>query len=70
MKRRERGYYPGAAGPGGLIEIHGEGGRQSDWTSGCVALRNENMDELFSRVSSGSPVTIVGSMVSLSDLLN
>ena len=55
---------------GGLIEIHGDGGKGDDWTSGCIALRNSDIDELFSRVSVGTPVTIVGSMTTLSELLN
>jgi hypothetical protein len=46
---------------GGLIEIHGNGGRGKDWTQGCVALRNDYMDALFSQVDVGTPVTIVGS---------
>ena len=55
---------------GGLIEIHGNGGRGDDWTAGCVALTDRDIDELFSRVSIGTPVTIVGSMMSLAELLN
>jgi len=55
---------------GGLIEIHGEGGKGADWTSGCIALSNSEIDELFSRAGIGTPVTIVGSMKSLSELLN
>ena len=47
-------------GPGSLIEIHGEGGRGQDWTYGCVALSNRDIDDLFPRVSVGTPVTIVG----------
>jgi L,D-peptidoglycan transpeptidase YkuD (ErfK/YbiS/YcfS/YnhG family) len=58
MKRR--GQISRRAGPGNLIEIHGEGGRGGDWTDGCVALRNRDMDELFERVGVGTPVTIVG----------
>jgi hypothetical protein len=46
---------------GGLIEIHGNGGKQSNWTDGCVALTNREMDRLFSQVPVGTPVTIVGS---------
>jgi len=46
--------------PGGLIEIHGEGGRGKDWTKGCVALTNGEMADLFTRVAVGTPVTIVG----------
>jgi lipoprotein-anchoring transpeptidase ErfK/SrfK len=46
---------------GGLIEIHGEGGRGKDWTDGCVAVSNTEMDELFAKVAVGTPVTIIGS---------
>jgi lipoprotein-anchoring transpeptidase ErfK/SrfK len=45
---------------GHLIEIHGNGGRDEDWTQGCVALSDRDIDDLFSRVSVGTPVTIVG----------
>ena len=57
---RRKGQVLRGAGPGSLIEIHGEGGRAKDWTSGCVAVSNENMDLLFQRVRVGTPVTIVG----------
>jgi lipoprotein-anchoring transpeptidase ErfK/SrfK len=68
--RRRSGQIPKSRGIGGLIEIHGNGGKGADWTKGCVALTDEKIDELFSKLSVGSPVTIVGSTVSLSDLLN
>lgn len=55
---------------GGLIEIHGDGGKGADWTSGCIALADYDIDDLFSRMSVGTPVTIIGSMISLSELLN
>lgn len=58
---RRSGAVPATATIGGLIEIHGEGGRGRDWTKGCVALTNAEIDELFARVSVGTPVTIVGS---------
>ncbi len=45
---------------GRLIEIHGNGGRDENWTSGCVALSDRDIDDLYSRVSVGTPVTIVG----------
>ncbi|HEY3175444.1 MAG TPA: L,D-transpeptidase family protein [Candidatus Polarisedimenticolia bacterium] len=59
-RARRRGQVSRRARPGSLIEIHGEGGRGGDWTAGCVALRNRDMDDLFDRVSVGTPVTIVG----------
>jgi lipoprotein-anchoring transpeptidase ErfK/SrfK len=58
MKRE--GKIPKRAGIGGLIEIHGTGGRGGDWTSGCIALTNSDIDDLFRYVGVGTPVTIVG----------
>lgn len=57
---RKRGEIPRGRGPGGLIEIHGHGGKHSNWTDGCVALLNSEMDELMKVVPLGTPVTIVG----------
>jgi lipoprotein-anchoring transpeptidase ErfK/SrfK len=57
---RRRGEIPRGRGPGSLIEIHGLGGKQSNWTDGCVALQNSSMDSLFAQVPTGTPVTIVG----------
>jgi lipoprotein-anchoring transpeptidase ErfK/SrfK len=58
---RRKGELPASVSIGGLIEIHGEGGRGKDWTRGCVALTNADIDDLFARVDIGTPVTIVGS---------
>jgi L,D-transpeptidase-like protein len=57
---RRRGAISSRARIGGLIEIHGEGGRFQDWTDGCIALENDDIDELFDLVSIGTPITIVG----------
>ena len=57
---RRTGVVPANAGIGSLIEIHGEGGQGRDWTDGCVALSNSDMDRVFSHASVGTPVTIVG----------
>jgi len=57
---RRNGWIPKGANPGGLIEIHGEGGRDQDWTKGCVALTNAEMDELSRWVKLGTVVAIVG----------
>lgn len=54
---------------GGLIEIHGGGGQGVDWTDGCVALRDKEMDRLFALVSVGTPVVIVGSLLPLDAVL-
>jgi lipoprotein-anchoring transpeptidase ErfK/SrfK len=56
---RARGTIP-RVGIGSLIEIHGDGGEGRDWTDGCVALTDEDMDRLFAHVHVGTPVTIVG----------
>ena len=39
---------------GGMVEIHGHNDPQySDWTFGCVALTNEEMDEIYSFSQAG-----------------
>jgi hypothetical protein len=47
---------------GGLIEIHGEGGSGINWTDGCIALRNKDMERVYQLAQAGTPVTIVGSL--------
>ena len=69
-EKKRKGILSRNSSIGGLIEVHGDGGKGDDWTSGCVAFENKDMDEIFSRMSNGSPVTIVGSLVPLSELLN
>jgi murein L,D-transpeptidase YafK len=43
---------------GGDIFIHG-GGAGEDWTLGCVALRNSDIEELFDVIPVGTPVKIL-----------
>jgi len=44
---------------GGFIEIHGDGtGARTNWTRGCVALRNDDIDELWDVIRVGTPVVI------------
>jgi hypothetical protein len=57
---QRRGEIPRGSRIGGLIEIHGEGGRGQNWTEGCVALSNRDIDDLYPRVGVGTRVTIVG----------
>lgn len=51
--------------PGGQIFIHGqpnslESGRiEGDWTDGCIALANEEIEELWQLVPDGTPIEIV-----------
>lgn len=58
-----------SADPGGNIEIHGGGGKGTDWTDGCIALKNTEMDVLYKYCSVGTPVTIVGSLKPLEDYI-
>ncbi|MEO8041456.1 MAG: L,D-transpeptidase [Acidobacteriota bacterium] len=37
--------------------MHG-GGVESDWTWGCIALKNEEIEELFRVIPAGTRVTI------------
>jgi len=62
------GSIPKNAKIGSLIEIHGDGGRGVDWTDGCVALINSEMDVVYKIASEGTPVTIVGSMLGYDQL--
>ena len=45
---------------GGLIEIHGSGNFPRNWTLGCVALDNDDMDWLYdAAVSGGTAIRIL-----------
>lgn len=46
---------------GGLIEIHGQGGRGEDWTDGCIAPSDSDMSWLYNQAVVGTVVAIVGS---------
>lgn len=43
---------------GGFIMIHG-GGTASDWTAGCIAMENEDIETLFALCPMGTPVSIL-----------
>ncbi len=66
----KKGSLPASAKMGGLIEIHGNGGKGIDWTEGCIALTDMEMDVVFKLVKVGTPVTIIGSMVELKDVVD
>lgn len=55
-------------GFGNLIEVHGEGGKGVNWTQGCVALDNNDMDKVYDLIGNGAPITIVGSLRSLKEI--
>ena len=63
----KKGIIP-KRGIGNLIEIHGDGGKGINWTDGCVALTNDDIDRLYEMVGIGTPVTIVGSLRSLKEI--
>jgi murein L,D-transpeptidase YafK len=48
--------------PGGDIFIHGESPlgalRGRDWTWGCIAVTNDEMEEIYAMVRDGTPITI------------
>lgn len=65
-KDRERARELGVH-PGGFIMIHGQkNGLESlenitqrfDWTDGCIAVKNAEMDEIWSSVETGTPILI------------
>jgi len=60
VRAKREGRLARSARIGGLIEIHGEGGRGIDWTAGCISLSNHDLDRLFRHMRVGTPVTIVG----------
>lgn len=47
---------------GGDIFIHGEGTLKSilrpDWTWGCIAVTNDEIEEIYSMVGDGTPISI------------
>jgi len=53
----EKQMPPQKTALGGEIYIHG-GGTAEDWTDGCVALKNEEMKELFDAIPVGAIVKI------------
>jgi hypothetical protein len=65
----ENGFLPPTAKIGGLIEIHGNGGKGIDWTEGCIALTDREIELVYRNVRVGTPVTIVGSVVDLQNAM-
>lgn len=59
--------HEAGADPGGLIMIHGLSPLKAplgadharrDWTEGCIAVTNAEMDEIWRLVDDGTPITI------------
>jgi len=67
---KKNGLISRRTGIGNLIEIHGNGGKGFDWTSGCVGLRDRDIDDLCRLVGPGTRVTIVGSIEPISVVTN
>ncbi len=47
--------------PGGNIFIHGtprEMRRNADWTAGCIAVTNREMEDVYAMVTEGTPIFI------------
>ena len=49
--------------PGGDIFIHGDPSlmrrlKGPDWTAGCIAVSNQEMEEIYAMVATGTPVAI------------
>jgi lipoprotein-anchoring transpeptidase ErfK/SrfK len=64
-ERKRRGEIPVNASPGGGVGIHGTWpnedfviDRYKNWTNGCISLKNEDVEDLYSYVPVGTPVTI------------
>ncbi len=49
--------------PGGDIIIHGHTGyrgkNKNDWTAGCIAVKNREMEDIYAMVQPGTPILIV-----------
>ncbi len=56
--------------PGGMIMIHGQPNhirsakikaeyKRRDWTDGCIAVQNQEMDEIWRTVRNGTPIKIL-----------
>lgn len=63
--RKEQGLIPQTARIGGGIALHGTWPNDNivvddytNWTQGCVSLRNQDIDEIFQFIRSGTKVVI------------
>jgi len=67
-REKANGTLPHNAQIGGLIEIHGNGGKGTNWTDGCVALTDSNMLKIYNFIQVGTPVVIVGSIADFNSI--
>ena len=49
--------------PGGDIFIHGEPNTyavsRADWTAGCIAVKNPEIEDIYAMVRNGTPITLL-----------
>ena len=64
-QRKQRGEIPANAKPGGGVGIHGTWphedfiiDRYKNWTLGCISLKNADVQEIYSYIPNGTPVSI------------
>jgi hypothetical protein len=64
-ERKRRGEVPAGRGIGHSIGIHGVGGsqyagthKQNDWTLGCIALDDDEIDEVARLSPDGTKIVI------------
>jgi lipoprotein-anchoring transpeptidase ErfK/SrfK len=64
-RRKQKGEIPAHARPGGGIGIHGTWpnddhvvDKYSNWTEGCISLKRRDVEDLYSYIPVGTPVTI------------
>lgn len=65
----KNGSIPKKSKIGGLIQIHGFGGKGVNWTEGCIAMENDDMDKVYNLVQINTPVIIIGSEQPISKYL-
>jgi len=69
LQNKKDGLVTPEAKIGNQIEIHGHGGKGIDWTDGCIALKDADIDIVFKFCPLRTRVVIVGSTKSLNELL-
>lgn len=67
-REKAAGRLPKNAHIGNLIEIHGDGGKGTNWTDGCVALTDSDMLKIYNQIQVGTPVVIVGSIADFNSI--